>query len=483
MMWYEKNQKLFLCICLAFLMLAMFLIVPTYTSFYYYAWGQHLDWSYFDGPPGIALLFYLSRTLFGQTYFSINVIGLICYVSSFFYVYRLGCLLKDKRVGITSAIIWAVIPVNIENVLIRVIYDAPLNLFTIMSYYYFCKFLVSNKRLHLCLSAICIGAMIDCKYTAGVSVLAIFFYIVFSSKRVLFKQVNLYLACLLTLIIISPVIYWNAMHGWMSISYLWHFHSLSVNHVSLVHSLLRLLLTLISNYSVFLLFSMLGFVQFIKRREKNQILVFLYFILFFSVFIWILVECMGGLPRSIYFTPLSANIALTAGYSVYQFKYLHFYKRIYPIFIAIAAGMIIANCYPFVTYLDKYNEYKLVQDAIKKPGIIKKEVPIVSGSYGNAAVLDFFVGQRPIYTIPCGETNQYGLWYSHFLRLAKKHKIPEITYISTKDDMKCIQAYFDHCQTTAVLSQDILFPFIHKTRKTVKLYCYQCSNQIENVAR
>lgn len=51
-----NTQKLLwlLLIYIIFLCVNAFFMGPHFDSFYYWSWGQHLDFGYLDGPPLIA---------------------------------------------------------------------------------------------------------------------------------------------------------------------------------------------------------------------------------------------------------------------------------------------------------------------------------------------------------------------------------------------------------------------------------------------
>lgn len=109
-MWNEKAITRFLIFYMGCLFAATFFLIPTISSFYYYAWGKHLAWSYFDGPPMIAYFFHISNAIFGNTFFSVTVVGFLCLFVSACYLYKTGCLLLDQQTGLISVLIWLVLP-------------------------------------------------------------------------------------------------------------------------------------------------------------------------------------------------------------------------------------------------------------------------------------------------------------------------------------------------------------------------------------
>lgn len=475
-MWNEKATKPLVIIYISCLFLATFFIVPTVTSFYYYAWGKHLAWSYFDGPPMIAYFFSISHALFGNTFFSINSIGFFCVILGAFYIYKTGCLLHNQRTGLISALIWVALPTTTESIFIRVLYDAPLNLFTILAFYYFARYCTLKRFNDLYLSALFIGAMILSKYTAIVSVMSLFFYLVFSKQRQLFKSVHFYRASLIIFIITIPILYWNAHHHWISITYLLNFHSQAQTHTSVTHSLLNVLIALIINYSVFLLLALVGWFKTLhhKMRSPNLILELQYTVLVFGICFWFITTLLGGDVRAVYLTPLGINISLIAGYTITHYQYYRFFKLFYPVFLLISLVMILANSWPIATYLKKGRTYSMVQKALNQTDIIKKGQPVVAGYFGNAATLSFFMPDREVYAIPCEDINQYQYWSDSFLKDLYMGKIDKITYVDFKNTKQCAERYFNKCQSIATLSHHQIIPVVHKVTKPVSLYVYEC---------
>lgn len=411
-MWNEKTTKTFLVFYVGFLFLATFFLVPTITSFYYYAWGKHLAWSYFDGPPMIAYLFHISQAIFGNTFFSINVIGFLCLVVGAYYIYKIGCLLQDRETGLLSALIWVALPTTTESIFVRVLYDAPLNLFTILSFYTFARYICFKRLADLYLCALFIGAMLLSKYTAVVSVMALLIYLVFSKQRQLFKSIHFYLGSLIIVLLVSPVIYWNINHNWISITYLLNFHSQTQNHTTITHCLFELVGALVLNYSVLLPLTVFGWFKYRKTRvsNNNSVLELIYTVLLSGLLFWLAATISGGDVRVVYLAPLGMNFALVTGYLIARYQYQRFFKMAYPFALSFSIVMIIINAWPMANYLKKGRAYTVLNRAIQEPKIIIKGQPLVTGYFSNAAALNFFMPNDSVYAIPCGDINQYQYW-------------------------------------------------------------------------
>lgn len=480
-MW-NKRTKAFLIIYISCLFIATCYIVPTITSFYYYAWGKHLAWSYFDGPPMIAYFFSLSHALLGNTFFSINIVGFLCFILSAFYIYKTGYLLRNQHTGLISALIWAVLPTSVESIFIRVLYDAPLNLFTIVSFYYFARYIVNKKVSDLYRTAFFTGMMILSKYTAAVSIFSLLVYIIFSQRQ-LFKQIHFYLASCILILLVTPMLYWNIKHDWISISYLLHFHSQAQSNTTIIECLLKLLGILFINYSIFLLIGIFGWFKYRQEQKENSpILEFNCALLVIGILFWMIATLLGGEARAIYLAPLGMNIALLAGYSITRYQYKRLFMLCYPVFLFLNSILIIANAWPVATYLKKGRAYTLIEQALMHTELLKKNQPLVTGYYTNAAAFNFFMQKDTVYAIPCGDINQYQFWNAAFIHDLMQGKINKISYIDFRDTKHCAEQFFTQCHKLATLSQQKMIPLSHRFTKSLFLYIYECSHPRKHIA-
>ena len=97
---------------------------------YYYQWGYHLDWAYYDHPAGMGVLAWLSTLLGGHSEFGIRwlnaVVGTLCVV----LVLWLGRRLSGWLTGVLSAALLAFgAPYLITS---RFLYTDPLHLAAVL---------------------------------------------------------------------------------------------------------------------------------------------------------------------------------------------------------------------------------------------------------------------------------------------------------------------------------------------------------------
>ena len=60
------------------LFISAFFVFPANDSYYYWTWSKNLQLSYLDGPPMIAYLLWISTHVFGNNFFAINIVSVLC---------------------------------------------------------------------------------------------------------------------------------------------------------------------------------------------------------------------------------------------------------------------------------------------------------------------------------------------------------------------------------------------------------------------
>lgn len=473
----ERTLRNFLFIYLGCLFFASFMMVPTLTSLYYYSWGKELALSYFDGPPMIAYLFYLSRLMLGDTYYAISSVGLICILLATYYVYLTGRLLNDRRTGIVAAMIWCALPLTTQNVFARVLYDGPLNLFTAASIFYFCRYFKNQSIKDLYWGMLSLGLMMLSKYTGIVTIIAILSFILLSQYRKLLVNKHFYFAACLGVVVVLPIIIWNVEHQWSSVIYLLTAHGRASEHLSSVKLFFKLMLSFFANYSVFLIVSLLGMS---KEREKAQAINFINTVVIVTIVFWFLTLFIG-IPRTNYLTPLGVTIALSSAYYLVKFNYKRTFIVAYSAVVLVSAVVIIGNTFWATEHSKKGAMYSLTKKF--KNNYLKQHanLPIVSNSYTSASTLGFFIPERSIYSLPCHAGNQYKYWSEAFVKQVKQGDIKKIAYVDFSDSVACAKQFFNQCTLVSHTVEEKVVPILNKSKGYAKLYVYECSEPRRSV--
>ncbi len=194
---------------------------------HYWEWSRRLDLSYYSKGPMIAYLIAGGTALFGSNVFGVRVLAIVCSLLSSLILYRTGKEMFDERVGTASAILFQLIPLYAVYGVIFTI-DSPFMLFWIASLYLFWRAVngrtagESERQTADCWSCwillgIAVGFGLLTKYTMAFFYICALFFLIFSSKRRILKTAGPYVSLLISLIIFSPVIIWNASHDWVTL--------------------------------------------------------------------------------------------------------------------------------------------------------------------------------------------------------------------------------------------------------------------------
>ncbi len=202
---------------------------------HYWEWSRRLDLSYYSKGPAIAYLIYLGTHIFGNTVFGIRIMAVVFSTLGSIVLYILGKRAYDEQVGLSSAVLIQIIPLfSAYGILFTI--DSPFTFFWILSLFLFWKGIssqnsrengeenkesrISNPKslIYWCLLGLSIGFGLLTKYTMA------FFYpcaflVLLTSKE--YKKLLLakepYIAFIISIMIFSPVIIWNASHDWVTL--------------------------------------------------------------------------------------------------------------------------------------------------------------------------------------------------------------------------------------------------------------------------
>lgn len=250
----DYGQALFLMV-MAFSLFRMYYILSSPLDLsadeaHYWEWARRPDWSYYSKGPMIAYLIYAGTALFGNTVFGVRILAVVLSALSSVLLYRLGKRLYDERAGLVAALLVQVVPLySVYGVIMTI--DSPFIFFWILSLFLFWKAIEKKgKPLTLPLSpmgrgdpfnspplrggdeeegggignwillGIAVGLGLMTKYTMAFFYLCGLLFFVFhkDSRGFLFKK-GPYIAFLISLAVFSPVIFWNAGHGWVALKH------------------------------------------------------------------------------------------------------------------------------------------------------------------------------------------------------------------------------------------------------------------------
>lgn len=209
----EKRFYLYLLIwVLADLVQALFTNMHADEA-YYALYGQFLDWGYYDHPPMVALLTYLSHFV-GMGALSVRFCTVLLHGATIWLVWK---TLSQVNASVRDVNEFFLIAFSL---FMFVLYgfittpDAPLLFFTALFFYLYQQYLKKDSFLLAMLLGLTMAAMLYSKYMA---VLVIGFVVLSNFK--LLKDWKLWLAVVLAALLFMPHILWQFNHDFPSLKY------------------------------------------------------------------------------------------------------------------------------------------------------------------------------------------------------------------------------------------------------------------------
>src|ERR1700735_4422739 len=187
----------------------------TFDEAYYWMWSKHLAFGYYDHPPGVALVIRLGTMIAGDTELGVRLVSILLTLPMSFAVYRAAAILfGGRRVAATATILLNVTLMAAVGTLI-VTPDSPLLVASSFVLFFLAKVLESGRGAWWLAVGAAAGAALASKYTAMFFGPAILIWLISVPKlRPWLVSPWFYLGGVVALGVFSPVILWNADHGW-----------------------------------------------------------------------------------------------------------------------------------------------------------------------------------------------------------------------------------------------------------------------------
>ena len=189
----------------------------TFDESYYWMWSKYPAFGYYDHPPGVAYVIRLGTMIAGDTEFGVRLISILLALPMSWAVYRTAAILfGGQRVAATATILLNVTLMAAVGTMI-VTPDAPLLVASSFVLFFLAKVLVTGRGAWWLAAGAAVGVALLSKYTALFFGAAILIWLVAVPKlRRWLLSPWPYLGGLVSLLVFSPVIYWNADHHWVS---------------------------------------------------------------------------------------------------------------------------------------------------------------------------------------------------------------------------------------------------------------------------
>lgn len=392
--------------------LTLILFVATFNAFYntslgiygdeayYWLWSKYLDLSYFDHPPMISYMIYLSTAIFGDNLFGLRFVNVFSLAFAGWFLYLLASTIYSPKVGFYTLIATYSLAI-VEVGFSLTTPDSPLILFWAMALYFGYRAVVLEEKRSYYVAGLALGFMMLSKYSAVLFVLGLLVYLALSKRKV-FLQKEFYIATLLSAVVVLPVVIWNMQNEWISFNFQYT-HGTSEVFAIKWAKFFEFLGGSTGLFSPFFLYILIAGL----RKENNSYLssmsfapfgFFLYKALFKKMQLnWVAPAFLSALI-------LVAHYAINRGY-----------KKIFLIGVAFSLFTSVVIKFPTLFLPAKYNIQNRLfgyeQMALKAKAYYEQGYTIYADYHTYASTITYVIPSHPDVTIPVPvRQSQYNIW-------------------------------------------------------------------------
>ncbi len=188
---------------------------------YYWVWSRHLQAGYYDHPPVIALAIRLTTALFGNGLFGIRMAAALCMAGAVIYVLATARAVFGERVVAPTLVLALLLPMT-EMGFTLATPDAPLTLFWAAGVYHGMRAACApdgeRRWADIVLAGIASGLAMASKYTGLLLPVSVLLFLILR-RRDLLLTIRPWVAVVVAIAVFSPVLWWNAQHGFKSFAF------------------------------------------------------------------------------------------------------------------------------------------------------------------------------------------------------------------------------------------------------------------------
>jgi len=239
---------------------------------HYALYGFYLDWSYFDHPPLIGWLQALILT-FGSSDTALRLMPIGLFALASVTLHRLCSTFfpnESPWIGTLSVALLHSAAI-LQLVGFAMLPDTPLLLIGLLAMLALHGVIVRQRTRDWLWLGVCLGLAALAKYTAVTLVFSVVLALTFSRQWGQLRRAGPWLAIVLGLVLISPVLLWNARHDWMSFAYQLH-HGTGNLHWQLKHFGLTQAAQFLVYGPVLFVFGLIAMVAAWRERRKLGVL-------------------------------------------------------------------------------------------------------------------------------------------------------------------------------------------------------------------
>ncbi|BAS59383.1 dolichyl-phosphate-mannose-protein mannosyltransferase [Leptolyngbya boryana NIES-2135] len=407
----------FFCAFLLLRIIFWWFAFPNSDEAYYWLWGQHFDWSYYDHPPLEAWIQGLCTSLFGRSAFVLRLPNLFSNVAFFYTYYRIVIYLHKNLE------FWKVMLLVVSSPLYFIFlgfawHDHLLITASLISAYLLIRFLDTyltdgrGETWRLYASAIALSFAFLSKYNAIFVAIGFFATVITEARlRPLFRDRRLYIAIAIALTALIPIIIWNVSNDFLSFRY---YVDRSVRPVDPGIKIGPFLgFTLVSLFVV-PPFSWIGFYQLLKTRLPIQSI-------YPTVAFWVFVPSTIGLTiislvsAALYYWNITAYLLL---FPLLPFVFRNFKAQaIYGLIIS-AVLVFHYTVFPLTALIDQQSDpdsrmlfgWKEVAAIVESEARTLNAPLLVTSDYRSASALAYQMNNRNVIAIS-DRIDQFDFWH------------------------------------------------------------------------
>ena len=187
---------------------------------HYALYGLHRDWSYFDHPPLVGWLQALVL-FFASSDFALRLwpIGLSAATALVLFRFARRLFPGDSEWLAFWTVVLYQSGLLFQALGLALVPETPLLLFALLAMLALLNALERGQLAAWLLFGLCIGLAGLSKYTAVTLVFTAALFVILQRRLDVLRTPGPWLAVALALVLIAPVLYWNATHDWLSFRY------------------------------------------------------------------------------------------------------------------------------------------------------------------------------------------------------------------------------------------------------------------------
>jgi hypothetical protein len=184
---------------------------------HYWDWSRHLDWSYYSKGPLIAWMIRASCELFGTSMAAVRLPAVLCGSMLVWGLYVLTARMYSERLALLVAALALPFPLVAAGSTLMTI-DAPYTCLWIWAVILGNSAILQGSCWAWPALGVVLGFGILAKYTMVLLVPCLFGFLLFTpGYRQRLLEPGFWIMCVLGALVCSPILIWNATHGWVTL--------------------------------------------------------------------------------------------------------------------------------------------------------------------------------------------------------------------------------------------------------------------------